>query len=108
MQPLDVSRVTRDVLFLQLMGGSTDPSHPVLDVIEVRNCLCCVHLQLYLCDKIILYRTSRVNKWRWGSCLWGWVGCEGEGMLGEEGLVAEGVDCWDMGDAVGFVHGEAK
>lgn len=62
MQPLDMPRVSRDVLLLQLMSGSADPGHPVLDVIEVRHCLCCVHLQLYLCDKIILYRTSRVTK----------------------------------------------
>lgn len=29
-------------------------------------------------------------------------------MLGEEGLISEGVDCWDMGYAIGFVHREAK
>ena len=74
MQPLDVPRVARDVLLLQLVSGSADPSHPVLDVVEVRDGLGSVHLQLYLCDKIILYRTSRI-KWV------GWVSFK-EAVLG--------------------------
>lgn len=60
-QTLDMACITRDMLFLQLVSGAADPSHPVLDVIEVRDGLGCVHLQLYLCDKIILYRTSRTK-----------------------------------------------
>ena len=46
-ETVDVAGVTWNVLSLELVAGSADPGDSVLDVVVVRDLLCCVHLQLY-------------------------------------------------------------
>ena len=43
-----VTSVAWDVLFLKLVGGSSEPGDSVLDVIEVRHLFGCVHCS-YIC-----------------------------------------------------------
>lgn len=55
-EPLDVSRIARNMLFLEFVSGATDPGDSVLDVVIIRHALCGVHCS-YICD----------NAWK---CVW--------------------------------------
>lgn len=44
LEPRDMTLVPGDVLPLELMSGATDPGDTVLYLVEIWNCLGCVHI----------------------------------------------------------------